>query len=181
MADRIKDENDPPICSAHIDLDVENPYGRFWSVISSLVWWAPLLRSAHHQLRPGRIRPPLEGHDLLPRSALDAARGERLFTVVRRSSTATVGPARVFFPLVVAYFPLSLLAGVIALRRPRLAVKAAAATPVAFAAGATALRRERAGIVADAWIGPNWLAAMCAGLWHGLWLALRARFVRREN
>jgi hypothetical protein len=66
-------------------------------------------------------------------------------------------------------------------RRPRLALKAAAATPVPFAAAATALRRDRADIVAVTWIGPNWLAAMCAGLWYGFWLALRARFGRGEN
>jgi hypothetical protein len=79
---------------------------------------------------------------------------------------------------VVAYFPISLLAAVIAVRRPRLAAGAAAAIPVAFAAAATALRRERADVAAVTWIGPNWLAAMCVGLWYGLWLALSARFGR---
>jgi glycosyltransferase involved in cell wall biosynthesis len=84
-------------------------------------------------------------------------------------------PGTRFFPLVLAYFPLSLLAAAIASRRPRLALRLAAAAPLPFAAGALALRRERPTVVAAGWVGPNWLAAMCAGLWYGLWLALRAR------
>lgn len=84
-------------------------------------------------------------------------------------------PGTRFFGLVLAYFPLSLLAGVCALRRPRLIAGAALAAPVPFALAATALRRGRATILAAGWVGPNWLAAMCAGLWYGLWLMLRGR------
>jgi glycosyltransferase involved in cell wall biosynthesis len=83
-----------------------------------------------------------------------------------------------FFPLVLAYFPLSLLAAALALRRPRRALWAAAIAPVPFAAAAAALRRDRATVAAVGWVGPNWLAAMCLGLWYGLWLALRARLGR---
>jgi glycosyltransferase involved in cell wall biosynthesis len=83
-------------------------------------------------------------------------------------------PGTRFFPLVLAYFPLSLLGAVLAARRPRLALGLAAAIPLPFATAALALRRERHTVVASGWVGPNWLAAMCAGLWYGLWLALRA-------
>ena len=85
-------------------------------------------------------------------------------------------PGTRFFPLVLAYFPVSLLTAMGALRRPRLTLKAALATPIPFVAAAVALRRDRASAVSVAWVGPNWLAAMCAGLWYGLWLALRGRF-----
>jgi hypothetical protein len=87
-------------------------------------------------------------------------------------------PGTRFFPLVLAYFPLSLLAARLALRWPRRAVRAAAVAPIPFAAVAAALRRDRATVAAVGWVGPNWLAAMCLGLWYGLWLALRARFGR---
>ena len=88
-------------------------------------------------------------------------------------------PGTRFFPLVLAYFPLSLLAVATALRRPRLALSGALASPVPFVAAAAALRRDRATVVSAGWVGSNWLVAMCAGLWYGLWLALRARLGRR--
>jgi glycosyltransferase involved in cell wall biosynthesis len=231
VSDRIKDENDLPIWSAHIDFDVENPYGRFWSVIIPLVWW-------RYYSEPRTTSFGLEEYDrfskattcfLAPRSMLLEAKAEfssyyadtrdasddtgliRLLAARQRINVSphfactysahegyrafmhnvfhrgktfvdSYGrPGSRFFPLVVAYFPISLLAAVIALRRPRLALKAAAATPIGFAAAATALRRDRADIVAVSWIGPNWLAAMCVGLWYGLGLALRARFGRGEK
>jgi glycosyltransferase involved in cell wall biosynthesis len=231
VSDRIKDEHDLPIWSAHIDFDVENPYGRFWSVIIPLVWW-------RYYSEPRTTSFGLEEYDrfskattcfLAPRSMLleamsefssyyadtrnvsddtglirllaarqrinvsphfactySAHEGYRAFmhNVFHRGKTFVDSygrPGTRFFPLVVAYFPISLLAVAIALRRPRLALKAAAAAPVPFAAAAAALRRDRADIVAVSWIGPNWLAAMCVGLWYGLWLALRARFGRREG
>ena len=231
VSDRIKDENDLPIWSAHFDFEVENPYGRFWSVIIPLVWW-------RYYSQPRTTSFGLEDYDrfskattcfLAPRSMLLEAKtefssfyadtrdasddtglirllaarqqinvsphfsctyvaheGYRAFmhNVFHRGKTFVDSygrPGTRFFPLVVAYYPISLLAAVIALRRPRLALKAAAATPVGFAAVATALRRDRADILAVTWIGPNWLAAMCLGLWYGLGLALRARFGRGEN
>jgi glycosyltransferase involved in cell wall biosynthesis len=231
VSDRIKDEHDLPIWSAHIDFDVENPYGRFWSVIIPLVWW-------RYYSEPRTTSFGLEEYDrfskattcfLAPRSMLleamrefssyyadtrnvsddtglirllaarqrinvsphfactySAHEGYRAFmhNVFHRGKTFVDSygrPGTRFFPLVVAYFPISLLAVVIALRRPRLALKAAAAAPVPFAAAATALRHDRADVVAASWIGPNWLAAMCVGLWYGLWLALRARFGRGES
>jgi len=90
-------------------------------------------------------------------------------------------PGTRFFPLVLAYYPVSLALAVLGLRRPRLALGAALATPAPFVAAAMALRRDRATSVAVAWVGPSWLAAMCAGLWSGLWLLLRARLPRRSG
>jgi glycosyltransferase involved in cell wall biosynthesis len=228
VSDRIKDENDLPIWSAHIDFNRESPYGRFWSVIIPLVWW-------RYYSEPRTTSFGLEEYDrfskattcfLAPRSMLleakkefssyyadtrnvsddtglirllaarqrinvsphfactySAHEGYRAFmhNVFHRGKTFVDSygrPGARFFPLVVAYFPISLLAAVIAVRRPRLAAGAAAATPVAFAAAAAALRRERADVAAVSWVGPNWLAAMSVGLWYGLWLALSARFGR---
>jgi glycosyltransferase involved in cell wall biosynthesis len=90
-------------------------------------------------------------------------------------------PGTRFFPLLLAYFPLSLLAAALALRRPRLALCAPAASPLPFAAAAAALRRERATVLAAGWVGSSWFAAMGAGLWYGLGLVLRARLRRVEQ
>lgn len=90
-------------------------------------------------------------------------------------------PGTRFFPLVVAFYPACLLAATIALRRPRLAMKATLALPFSFAAPTMAWRRNRADALTLAWIGPNWLLAMCSGLWAGLWLALRSRLQGHGN
>jgi glycosyltransferase involved in cell wall biosynthesis len=231
VSDRIADEHDLPIWSAHFEFNVENPYGRFWSVIIPLVWW-------RYYSEPRTTSFGLEEYDrfaksttcfLAPRSMLLDAKtefnsyyadtrdasddtglirllaarqrinvsphfactyvahdGYRAFmhNVFHRGKTFVDSygrPGTRFFGLVLAYFPLSLIAGASALRRPRSALKAAALTPVGFAALAAALRRNRADAVTVAWVGPNWLAAMCAGLWYGLWLALRGRLGRLEK
>jgi glycosyltransferase involved in cell wall biosynthesis len=228
VSDRIADEHDLPIWSAHFEFDVKNPYGRFWSVIIPLVWW-------RYYSEPRTTSFGLEEYDrfskattcfLAPRKMLLEAKGEfssyyadtrdasddtgliRLLAARQRINVSpnfacvyaahegyrafvhnvfhrgktfvdSYGrPGTRFFPLVVAYFPLSLAAAAIGLRRPRLALKAAAATPVGFAALTTAFRRDRADVATVTWIGPSWLAAMCAGLWYGLWLALRSRLAR---
>jgi glycosyltransferase involved in cell wall biosynthesis len=225
VSDRIEDEHDLPIWSAHFEFEVENPYGRFWSVIIPLVWW-------HYYSEPRTTSFGLEDYDrfskattcfLAPRSMLLEAKaqftsyyadmrdasddtglirllaarqpinvsphfacnyvaheGYRAFmhNVFHRGKTFLDSygrPGTRFFWLVLAYFPVSLFALVLALRRPRLALKVALSTPAPFAAAAIATRRNRVDTMTVAWIGPNWLAAMCAGLWYGLWLALRAR------
>jgi glycosyltransferase involved in cell wall biosynthesis len=231
VTDRIEDENDLPIWSAHFDFEVENPYGRFWSVIIPLVWW-------RYYSEPRTTSFGLEEYDrfakattcfLAPRAMLLQAKTEfssyyadtrdvsddtgliRLLAARQRINVSphfaciyaahdgyrafmhnvfgrgktfvdSYGrPGTRFFPLVVAYFPISLLAAAVALRRPRLALKAAAAAPAGFAAATAAFRRNRVDVVTVAWIGPNWLAAMCLGLWYGLWLALRARLGRGQK
>lgn len=225
VGDRIEDERDLPIWSAHFDFNVETPYGRFWSVIIPLVW-------RRYYSHPRTTSFGLEEYDrfaksttcfIAPRSMLLDAKAQfsshyadtrnasddtalirllaarqpinvsphfactysshesyRAFVhnVFHRGKTFVDSygrPGTRFFPLVLAYFPLSVLAAAAALRRPRLAVRALAVSPVPFAAAAAALRRDRATVAAVGWVGPSWLAAMCAGLWYGLWLALRAR------
>jgi glycosyltransferase involved in cell wall biosynthesis len=231
VSDRIEDEHDLPIWSAHFEFNVETPYGRFWSVIIPLVWW-------RYYSDPRTTSFGLEEYDrfaksttcfLAPRSMLleakdkfssyyadtrDASDDTGLIRLLAARQPINVSPhfaciyvshesyrafmnnvfhrgktfvdsygrpgAR-FFPLVLAYYPLNLLAVATALRRPRLALRAALAAPIPFTAAATALRRDRATVVSAGWVGPNWLAAMCAGLWYGLWLALRARLGRVEQ
>jgi glycosyltransferase involved in cell wall biosynthesis len=90
-------------------------------------------------------------------------------------------PGTRFFPLLLAFYPASLLTAILALRRPRLAMRAAVASPLPFAAATMAFRRSLADAFAVAWIGPNWLAAMCVGLWTGLWMALRSRLGSSER
>jgi glycosyltransferase involved in cell wall biosynthesis len=225
VSERIEDEHDLPIWSAHFEFNVETPYGRFWSVIIPLVWW-------RYYSEPRTTSFGLEEYDryaksttcfLAPREMLleaktqfnsyyadsrDASDDTGLIRLLAARQPINISPhfacvytphetyrafmhnafhrgksfidsygrpGTRFFPLVLAYFPLSLLAATIASRRPRLALRLAAAAPLPFAASALALRRERPTVVAAGWVGPNWLAAMCAGLWYGLWLALRAR------
>jgi glycosyltransferase involved in cell wall biosynthesis len=231
VSDRIEHAHELPIWSAHFEFDVENPYGRFWSVIIPLAW-------RRYYSAPRTTSFGLEEYDryaksttcfLAPRAMLLEAKtqfnsyyadsrdasddtglirllaarqpinisphfacvyaahdGYRAFmhNVFHRGKTFVDSygrPGTRFFPLVLAYFPLSLLGAALALRRPRLALKLAGLAPLGFATATAALRRERADVTTVAWVGPNWLAAMCAGLWYGLWLALRGRFGRSES
>jgi glycosyltransferase involved in cell wall biosynthesis len=231
VSDRIAGEHDLPIWSAHFTFEVDNPYGRFWSVVIPLVWW-------HYYSKPRTTSFGLDDYDrfskattcfLAPRSLLLEANdqftsyfadmrdasddtglirllaarqpinvsphfacnyvahdGYRafMFNVFHRGKTFLDSygrPGTRFFPLVLGYFPACLLALVAALRRPRLALAGALALPLPFAAATAAMRRNRADVFTVALIGPNWLAAMCAGLWYGLWLALRARFGRARR
>lgn len=87
-------------------------------------------------------------------------------------------PGGRFFGAIVAFYPLSVLAVLLALKRPRLAATAALAAPVAGAAGGAALRRSRADCGALGVLGPVWLCVYGAGMWRGLWLLLRARAAR---
>ncbi|HWY19475.1 MAG TPA: glycosyltransferase family A protein [Solirubrobacteraceae bacterium] len=231
VSDRIADEHDLPIWSAHFEFNVQTPYGRFWSVIIPLVWW-------RYYSKPRTTSFGLETYDrypksttcfLAPRALLLDAKGQfSSYYVDTRHASDDTGlirllaarqpvnvspdfaclytphetyrafmynvfnrgrvfidsygrPGTRFFPLLLAYFPLSLLAAVSALRRPRLVLGAALAAPMPFVAAALALRRERATVAAAGWVGPNWLAGMSIGLWYGLWLALRARFGRHQS
>lgn len=85
-----------------------------------------------------------------------------------------------FFGVIAAFYPLSLLAAVGAVRRPRRAIAAAATAPLAGAGLGVALRRPRADSVALATVGPLWLGAFAAGMWRGLWLAAQARLRRQR-
>jgi glycosyltransferase involved in cell wall biosynthesis len=87
-------------------------------------------------------------------------------------------PGGRFFGVIVAFYPLSALAIVLGVRRPRLAVAAMLAAPLTGAGAGAALRRPRADCVALGMLGPLWLCVYAAGMWRGLWLALQARIGR---
>lgn len=84
-------------------------------------------------------------------------------------------PGGRFFPLIVAFYPLSALAALAALLRPRTLGPLALAAPAAGAGVGVALRRSRSDCAALGMLGPAWLCLYAAGMWRGLWLALRAR------
>ena len=86
-----------------------------------------------------------------------------------------------FFGVIVAFYPLSALAVAIGLRRPRIAFAAMLATPAASAGAGAALRRSPADCGALGLLGLPWLCVYAAGMWRGLWLALRARATRRRT
>jgi glycosyltransferase involved in cell wall biosynthesis len=230
VSDRIAEQHDLPIWTAHIDFNVSTPYGRFWSVIIPLVWWryyskprttsfgmdeydrfskattcflAPrsMLLDANAQFssyyadtrsasddtglirllaaqQPINVSPhfactytPHEGYVAFMRNVFE--RGRTFLDSYGRPGTR-------FFPVVLAFYPLSLLAAILGLRRPRLALKAAIVSPLPLAAATMAFRRNRADAFAVAWIGPNWVAGMCAGLWAGMWMVLRSRLGDRR-
>jgi glycosyltransferase involved in cell wall biosynthesis len=87
-------------------------------------------------------------------------------------------PGGRFFGVILAFYPLSALAVVAGLKRPRVALAAAAAVPVASAAAGASLRRSRADCFALSLLGLPWLCIYSAGMWRGLWLALKAQFAR---
>jgi glycosyltransferase involved in cell wall biosynthesis len=82
-------------------------------------------------------------------------------------------PGARFFGVIAAFYPLSLIAAVIAVARPRISIRAAASAPVAGAGLGIALRRSRADTAALALVGPIWLVAYAAGMWRGLLLVMR--------
>ncbi len=83
-----------------------------------------------------------------------------------------------FFGVIVAFYPLSALAVAVGLRRPRIALATVLATPVASAGAGAALGRSPADCGALGMLGLPWLCVYAAGMWRGLWLALRARVGR---
>jgi glycosyltransferase involved in cell wall biosynthesis len=87
-------------------------------------------------------------------------------------------PGGRFFGVIVAFYPLTALAVLLALRRPRWAAAATLAAPLAGVGGGAALGRSRADCAALGMLGPAWLAVYGAGMWRGLWLLLRARAAR---
>jgi glycosyltransferase involved in cell wall biosynthesis len=86
-------------------------------------------------------------------------------------------PGGRFFGVIVAFYPVSALAVVVGLRRPKIALAALSAAPVASAGAGAALGRSPADCAALSLLGLPWLCAYSAGMWRGLWLALRARAI----
>jgi hypothetical protein len=87
-------------------------------------------------------------------------------------------PKTRFFPVVCAFFPVSLLTAVAAARRPRLAARTTATGQAALAAGVLALRRSPRDAAAVTLLAPAWTAAFGAGMWRGLVRAARASRAR---
>lgn len=87
-------------------------------------------------------------------------------------------PGTRFFRVIVAFYPSSLLAIMLAVRRPRAALAGVALAPASAAGIGVKLKRPRADIAALAALGPLWLCSFAMGMWRGLWLALRPRKLR---
>ncbi len=83
-----------------------------------------------------------------------------------------------FFGVIVAFYPLSAIALLASLRRPKIALAAALATPAASAVAGATLRRSRADCAALGMLGFPWLCAYGAGMWRGLWLTFCALWTR---
>ena len=87
-------------------------------------------------------------------------------------------PGTRFFPVIAAFFPLSLVATVAAVRRPRLALAGILGVPVIALGIGARWRRSAADVVTLALLGPAWVMAFATGMWRGLWLAARGRVSR---
>jgi hypothetical protein len=84
-------------------------------------------------------------------------------------------PESRFFPLTVAFFPVSAALGVAALRRPSLVPKLAVTGAAAAGAVAVAAGRSRFETASVAALAPVYAAAHGAGMWRGLALLVRHR------
>ena len=80
-----------------------------------------------------------------------------------------------FFPLVVAFYPLSALCLLVSLRRPWVAPAVGAATASAAGAVAAAKGRNRSEATSFALLTPVYVLAHGAGMWQGLALRLAKR------
>jgi glycosyltransferase involved in cell wall biosynthesis len=83
-------------------------------------------------------------------------------------------PGGRFFGVIAAFYPLSALAVLLGIRRPRLLAAATMVAPTAGFSLGLALRRPLADRIALGMLGPAWLCVYAAGMWRGLGLALRA-------
>jgi glycosyltransferase involved in cell wall biosynthesis len=83
-----------------------------------------------------------------------------------------------FYGVIIAFYPLSVLAVAIGLKRPRIALATILAAPAASAGAGATLRRSPADCAALGMLGLPWLCVYSAGMWRGLWLALKARAAR---
>lgn len=80
-----------------------------------------------------------------------------------------------FFPMVVAFFPVTVAVAIASLFRPRALPIALAATSVAGAAVAASARRSRFEVAVVAGLCPTWATAFGVGLWRGLGMLGAAR------
>jgi glycosyltransferase involved in cell wall biosynthesis len=97
-----------------------------------------------------------------------------------RGSTFVDGhgrPESRFFPVVLAFYPLSVAAAVTSLRRPTIVPVLALGAAVAAAAVAVAARRSPFETLSFAGLVPVYSVAHGAGMWRGLALAVQSRLV----
>jgi hypothetical protein len=85
-----------------------------------------------------------------------------------------------FSNVIVAFYPLSAAAVLIGLRRPRIALATVLAVPAAGAGTCATLRRSPADCAALGMLSLPWACVYAAGMWRGLWLALRALLAPRQ-
>ena len=86
-----------------------------------------------------------------------------------------------FFGVIVAFYPISAVAIVLALRRPNVALAVVLAIPPTSVCVGAALRRPPADCRALGVLCLPWLCAYAAGMWRGLWLAVRARVITADT
>ena len=138
---------------------------------------APMIRwiAARHRIQLS----PEFGCDYQPRASL----GEFLRNALHRGSVFLDGHGRResrFFPLVVAFFPVSVGLVLLVLRRPVAAPVLAAATSAVAATAALRARRSAFETLSFAALAPVYAAAHGAGMWRALALLARER-VRRVS
>jgi glycosyltransferase involved in cell wall biosynthesis len=80
-----------------------------------------------------------------------------------------------FFPLVIAWFPLSVASAGVLVRKPRLAPAAIGSVISGSALTAAAFRRSRFEVASVSALAPIWTLAFGAGLWRGLLLMFSKR------
>jgi glycosyltransferase involved in cell wall biosynthesis len=144
-------------------------------------------RSAYDDLRRANDDTPLlrwiverERIHLSPRFRCEYTPRTTLATFVRHSVHRGVvfvdghgRPESRFFPLAVAFYPVSALLALAAARRPSVAVSAALATSAAAAVVGLARRRSPFEIASLALLAPVYGAAHGIGMWRGLGLLAR--------
>ena len=87
-------------------------------------------------------------------------------------------PGTRFFPFLLAFFPVSAALLVLALVRPRQALRLALAAPMMAALGATAIKRPPRDVLAFSILSGPFSVAYGAGIWRGGLLALKRRLSR---
>jgi glycosyltransferase involved in cell wall biosynthesis len=85
-----------------------------------------------------------------------------------------------FFPIVVAFFPVSAAVAALAARRPAVVPATVAATVLAAGAAAAAKRRPGGEVASFAALAPLYLVAHGLGMWRGAALAAGARLRRHS-
>jgi hypothetical protein len=85
-----------------------------------------------------------------------------------------------FFPVIVAFYPISAGLALLTLGRPRLLPVVVLATSVGGGVVAASARRPRSEVVTVAALAPLWVTALGAGLWRGLGMLAAARLRSRS-